>query len=54
MNTFAFLFNCAYGNLGPKDMTPGSPKKIWWLCEKGHWWQASVRCRTRGMRVPIA
>ena len=38
------------GNLGPKDVTPGSPKKIWWLCEKGHWWQASVRCRTRGMR----
>jgi len=38
------------GNLGPKDVTPGSAKKIWWLCEKGHWWQASVRCRTRGMR----
>jgi hypothetical protein len=38
------------GNLGPKDVTPGSPKKIWWLCEKGHWWQASVRCRIRGMR----
>ncbi|HSN23256.1 MAG TPA: zinc-ribbon domain-containing protein, partial [Methylomicrobium sp.] len=35
------------GNLGPKDVTPGSAKKIWWLCEKGHWWQASVRCRTR-------
>ncbi|MBI5578873.1 MAG: zinc-ribbon domain-containing protein [Deltaproteobacteria bacterium] len=38
------------GNLGPKDVTPGSSMKVWWLCEKGHWWQASVRCRTRGMR----
>jgi hypothetical protein len=38
------------GNLGPKDVTPGSRKKVWWLCEKGHWWLASVLCRTRGMR----
>ena len=38
------------GDLGPKDVTPGSSKKVWWLCEKGHWWLASVRCRARGMR----
>jgi len=38
------------GDLGPKDVTPGSSKKVWWLCEKGHWYLASVRCRTRGMR----
>ena len=38
------------GQLGPKDMTPESRNKIWWLCEKGHAWQASVRCRVRGMR----
>jgi Probable Zinc-ribbon domain/PilZ domain len=38
------------GSLGPKDVTPGSRKKVWWLCDKGHWWLASVRCRTRGMR----
>jgi hypothetical protein len=38
------------GSLGPKDVTPGSRKKVWWLCEKGHWWLAPVRCRTRGMR----
>jgi Probable Zinc-ribbon domain/PilZ domain len=41
------------GNLGPKDVTPGSRKKIWWLCEEGHWWLASVRCRTRGMRCSL-
>jgi hypothetical protein len=38
------------GNPGPKDVTPGSRRKVWWLCEKGHWWLASVRCRTRGMQ----
>jgi hypothetical protein len=38
------------GELGPKDVTPGSLKKVWRLCDKGHWWLASVRCRTRGMR----
>ena len=37
------------GSLGPKDVTPGSGKKVWWLCEHGHWWRASVRCRVHGM-----
>lgn len=37
------------GALGPKDVTPGSRKKIWWLCEQGHWWSASVYDRLRGM-----
>jgi hypothetical protein len=36
------------GTLGPKDVTPGSGRKIWWLCDQGHWWLASVRDRTRG------
>ena len=36
--------------LGPRDVTPGSGRKAWWLCEKGHWWQASVRDRVRGMK----
>lgn len=38
------------GSLGPKDVTPESRQKVWWLCEHGHWWLASVRCRIRGMR----
>jgi hypothetical protein len=37
------------GSLSPKDVTPGSGKKIWWLCEQGHWWSASVYDRVRGM-----
>ena len=38
------------GGLGPRDVTPGSSRKVWWLCEKGHWWLASVRDRARGMK----
>jgi hypothetical protein len=38
------------GNLGPKDVTPGSRRPVWWLCEKGHWWQARICDRTRGMQ----
>jgi hypothetical protein len=36
------------GTLGPKDVTPGSHKKVWWLCERGHWWLAAVSDRIRG------
>jgi Probable Zinc-ribbon domain/PilZ domain len=36
------------GGLGPRDVTPGSGRKVWWLCENGHWWLASVRDRVRG------
>ena len=34
--------------LMPKDLTPGSDKKVWWICEKGHEWQARVCNRSRG------
>jgi hypothetical protein len=35
------------GSLSPKDVSPGSSREVWWLCEHGHWWLASVRDRTR-------
>ena len=38
------------GTLGPKDVTPGTRREVWWLCEHGHWWSASVRDRVRGKR----
>lgn len=38
------------GTLGPKDVTPGSHKKVWWLCERGHWWLAAVSDRIRGRK----
>jgi hypothetical protein len=36
------------GKLGPKDVTPGSKKNVWWLCEHGHWWSATVSARVKG------
>lgn len=32
----------------PEDFTPRSSSKVWWRCEKGHSWQATISNRTRG------
>lgn len=29
----------------PEDVSYGSNKKVWWVCEKGHTWQATVKNR---------
>jgi hypothetical protein len=34
------------GDLTPGDVTPGTEKKAWWICEKGHEWQAKILDRT--------
>ncbi len=34
------------GELQPTDVKRGSERKVWWLCEKGHEWQASPNNRT--------
>ncbi len=35
------------GKLDPAQVTPGSKKKVWWQCEKGHEWQAAISARIR-------
>ena len=35
---------------GPKDVTYGSDKVIWWKCDKGHSWESSVCNRTSKSR----
>jgi Probable Zinc-ribbon domain len=35
-------------NLTPYDVTSRSAKKVWWICEKGHSWEAPVFYRDRG------
>ena len=40
------------GDLKPEDVTPGSTKKVWWLCAKGHEWQSIVYDRTDGNGCP--
>ncbi|MFH1811873.1 MAG: zinc-ribbon domain-containing protein [Pseudomonadota bacterium] len=34
--------------LEPSDVTPGSGRKVWWRCARGHVWQASVNSRSHG------
>ena len=41
------------GELTPKDVTAGSHKKVWWLCEFGHEWEAVIKSRTSGRGCPI-
>lgn len=34
-------------NIDPKKLSPRTPEKVWWKCEKGHSWQATITNRTR-------
>ena len=34
------------GKLTPQDVFPGTEKKVWWICENGHSYQAAVSSRT--------
>lgn len=36
------------GDLKPTDVMPGTKKKVWWLCQCGHEWQAQITNRARG------
>ena len=38
--------------LSPSDVTSNTNKKAWWLCSKGHTWQASVSHRNNGSGCP--
>ena len=40
------------GNLTPRDITPNSHKKVWWICEKNHEWQATVNNLSSGRGCP--
>lgn len=41
------------GALQPRDVMPGTRKKVWWQCEKGHEWQAAVGSRVQGAGCPV-
>lgn len=32
----------------PTDFMPNSGKKVWWICSKGHEWEATIDSRSRG------
>ena len=37
----------------PTVLSFGSIQKVWWICEKGHEWQATPNNRSRGQGCPI-
>ena len=41
------------GNLTACNITAGSNRKVWWLCQKGHKWKAEVYSRISGCGCPI-
>jgi hypothetical protein len=43
---------CEYKDIDPDTITCGSDQKVWWLCEKGHEWEASVSSRNTGAGCP--
>lgn len=34
------------GDFTPQQFVAGKKRKVWWMCEKGHEWQASIDSRT--------
>ena len=40
------------GDLTANDVTTGSTKKVWWVCEQGHEWDAVVHSRAKGVGCP--
>ena len=37
----------------PSDVLPGSHRKVWWRCDKGHEWQAEIKSRVSGCGCPV-
>jgi hypothetical protein len=39
-------------NVSPEEVLPGSTRKVWWKCKKGHSWLCRIDHRTRGSNCP--
>lgn len=39
-------------DLTPSDVPPGTHRKVWWKCAKGHEWQAQIKARVSGTGCP--
>ena len=38
--------------LKPTDVTPGTHRKVWWICDNRHEWEATVSSRVSGNGCP--
>ena len=36
----------------PFELMPGTHKKVWWRCKKGHEWEAEIKSRVSGVGCP--
>ena len=51
--SFAKEWNHALNkNLTPREVTPNSHKKVWWVCKYGHEWYATIKDRNQGNGCP--
>ncbi|SFJ43401.1 Probable Zinc-ribbon domain-containing protein [Halobacillus dabanensis] len=50
MKTWDYMKN---EGINPEELAPNSGKRLWWICEKGHHWEARVCNRTRGTGCPF-
>jgi hypothetical protein len=41
------------GTLAPQQVTAGSEKRAWWICPKGHEWEARISDRAKGRGCPV-
>ena len=39
-------------NIAPEDVTYGSNRKVWWICEKGHEYKVSIHSKSKGSGCP--
>lgn len=44
-------YNC--NTIKPNEITIGSSKKVWWICNRGHHWMASIEKRVKGCGCPF-
>lgn len=50
--SLAKIWNYKMNSISPTEITEKSNKKVWWVCDKGHEWQASVSSMSRRNKCP--
>jgi len=43
----------ANGNLTPRKVNINNLKPVWWICNRSHEWEATVKSRIKGMGCPV-
>lgn len=46
-------WNYKKNKFGPETVMEHSNKKVWWICEKGHEWEATINSRSSGVNCSI-